>query len=110
MHRAPRVILTVCLGTVVFGGRYVLASEGSRIAQVTSSFALAAENSFAIHTPFIPVAGADLDDLTAKARVCLSMLNTFVRRLRKRPLTGDASPAAARDGAQIWPRNNSAKS
>jgi hypothetical protein len=52
--------------------------------------------SFAIQAPIIPIAGADLDDLTAKARVCLSMLNTLVRRYKKRPLTGAAAPAVVR--------------
>jgi hypothetical protein len=57
--------------------------------------------SFASQPANVPVAGADLDDLTRKARVCLSMLNTLLRRIKKRPLNGAAAPTAARDSAQI---------
>jgi len=66
--------------------------------EVASGYTL---SSFAYQPVSIPVVGADLDDLTAKARVCLSMLNTLVRRYKKRPLTGAAAPTAVRNSAQV---------
>jgi hypothetical protein len=98
MPRAPRVILTVCLATVFFSGRHALGQQGPRTTEVASGYTLV---SFAYQPLSIPVAGADLDDLTAKARVCLSMLNTLVRRYKKRPLTGTAAPATIRANARI---------
>jgi hypothetical protein len=97
MHRAPRVILTVCLATLFFGGRYALVQEGPR----TTEAALYALVSLAGQLPNIPVAGADLEELTGKARVCLSMLNTLVRRYKKRPLTGAAAPSSVHDSTVI---------
>jgi hypothetical protein len=105
MHRAPRVILTVCLATVFFGGRYALAQEGPRTAEVASAYTLV---SFASQLPAdIPVAGADLEELTGKARVCLSMLNTLVRRYKKRPLTGAAAQNPVRNIALVRSLSNS---
>jgi len=68
---------------------------------VGSLYSMVAENSFAGLPPIIPVAGADIEELTGKARVCLSMLNTLVRRYKKRPLTGAAAPSVVRDSAHI---------
>jgi hypothetical protein len=105
MHRAPRVILTVCLATVFFGGRYALAQEGPRTAEVASAYTLV---SFPSQLPAdIPVAGADLEELTGKARVCLSMLNTLVRRYKKRPLTGAAAQNPVRNTALVHSLGNS---
>jgi hypothetical protein len=99
MHRAPRVILTVCLATVFFGGRYALAQEGPRTTEVAPAYTLV---SFASQLPAdIPVAGADLEELTGKARVCLSILNTIVRRYKKRPLTGPTAPILVRNNVNI---------
>jgi hypothetical protein len=102
MHRVPRVILTVCLATVFCGGRYTVGREGPRTAGVGSVYVLA---SFASQPPN-PVTGADLEELTGKARVCLSMLNTLVRRFKKRPLTGAAAPTAVRNSAHIYILNS----
>jgi hypothetical protein len=99
MHRAPRVILTVGLATLFFGGRYALGQEGPRTTDAASAYTLV---SFASEPPNIPVAGADVEELTGKARVCLSMLNTFLRRIKKRPLTGAAAPIAIRNSAYIY--------
>jgi hypothetical protein len=107
MPRAPRVILTVCLATVFFGGRHALGQGEPLKADVGSVYSMVGENSFASLPPIIPVAGADLEELTGKARVCLSMLNTFVRRFKKRPLTGAAAPTAVRNSAHICFLNNS---
>jgi hypothetical protein len=105
MHRAPRVILTACLATVFFGGRYALAQEGPRTAEVASAYTLV---SFASQLPAdIPVAGAELEELTGKARVCLSMLNTLVRRYKKRPLTGAAAQNPVRNTALVRSLSNS---
>ena len=104
MHRVPRVILTVCLAIVFCGGRYTVAREGRRTTEVGSVYTLA---SFASQPPNIPVAGADFEELTGKARVCLSMLNTFLRRIKKRPLTGAATANAIRNSAHIYILNNS---
>ena len=101
MPRAPRVILTLCLATVFFGGRYALGPGEPQKTDVGSDYSMVAENGFASLPPIIPVAGADLEELTGKARVCLSMLNTLVRRYKKRPLTGAAAPSAVRDSADI---------
>jgi len=103
MHRVPRVILTVCLAIVFCGGRYTVGREGRRTTEVGSVYTLAG---FASQPPN-PVAGADLEELTGKARVCLSMLNTFLRRIKKRPLTGAAAPNAIRNSAHIYILNNS---
>jgi hypothetical protein len=107
MPRAPRVLLTVCLATVFFGGRSALGQGEPRKTDVGSVYSMVAENSFASLPPIIPVAGADLEELTGKARVCLSMLNTLVRRYKKRPLTGAAAPSAFRDSAHICFLNDS---
>jgi hypothetical protein len=107
MPRAPRVILTVCLATVFFGGRYALAQERPRTTGVGSLYSMVAENSFASLPPIIPVAGADLEELTGKARVCLSMLNTLVRRYKKRPLTGAAAPNPVRNSSLVRSLSNS---
>jgi len=98
MPRVSRVILTVCIATVFFGGRHALGQEGPRTTNAAGVYALV---SFAYQPLSIPVTVADLDDLTAKARVCLSMLNTLVRRYKKRPLTGAAAPTAVRSSAQV---------
>ena len=100
MHRAPRVILTVCLATLFFGGRYALVQEGPR----TTEAALYALVNLAGQLPNIPVAGADLEELTGKARVCLSMLNTFLRRYKKRPITSAVAPSAVPNSAHIRSR------
>jgi hypothetical protein len=71
------------------------------------AYSMVAENSFAGLPPIIPVAGADVEELTGKARVCLSMLNTLVRRFKKRPLTGAAAPSALRDNSHVASLNNS---
>jgi hypothetical protein len=104
MPRVPRVILTVCLATVFFGGRCALGQEGPRTTEVASVCTLA---SLADQPPIIPVAGADLEEVARNARVCLSFLNTLLRRIKKRPLTGAAAPTEARDSAHIRPRNKS---
>src|ERR1700693_4737763 len=88
MSRVPRIILTICFAIVFFVGRYALAPEGVRNTGVGSVKTLV---SFANQLPSIPVAGADIEELTGKARVCLSMLNTFLRRYKKRPVTGAAT-------------------
>jgi hypothetical protein len=102
MHRAPRVILTVGLATVFFGGRYALGQEGPRTTDPASAYTLV---SFASQSPDLPVAGADLEELTGKARVCLSMLNTLLRRYKKRPITSAAASSGVRNSAHIRPRN-----
>jgi hypothetical protein len=107
MHRAPRVILTIGLATVFFGGRYALGQEGPRKMDVGSVYSMVAENRFASQSPDLPVAGADLEELTGKARVCLSMLNTFLRRYKKRPITSAAASAGIRNCANIRPHNKS---
>ncbi len=105
MPRVPRVILTVCLATVFFGGRCALGQEGPRTTTEVAS--IYTPVNFAGELPNIPVAGADLEELTRNARVCLSFLNTLLRRIKKRPLTGAAAPIEARDSAHIRPRNKS---
>src|ERR1700736_7053428 len=107
MPRAPRVILTVCLATVFFSGRSALGQGEPRKTDVGSAYSMVAENGFASLPPIIPVAGADLEELTGKARVCLSMLNTLVRRYKKRPLTGAAAPNPVRNSSLIRSLNNS---
>jgi hypothetical protein len=107
MHRVPRVILTVGLATVFFGGRYALGQGEPRKTDLPSDYSMVGENSFAGLPPLIPVAGADVEELTGKARVCLSMLNTFLRRIKKRPLTGAAAPTLVRNCAHIYILNNS---
>ena len=107
MHRAPRVILTVGLATVFFGGRYALGQGEPRKTDLPSDYSMVGENNFASLPPLIPVAGADVEELTGKARVCLSMLNTFLRRIKKRPLTGAAAPTLVRNCAHIYILNNS---
>jgi len=102
MHRAPRVILTVGLATVFFGGRYALGQEGPRMTDLASAYTLV---SFASQSPDLPVAGADLEELTGKARVCLSMLNTLLRRYKKRPITSAAASSGVRNSAHVRPRN-----
>jgi nitrate reductase cytochrome c-type subunit len=62
---------------------------------------------FVSQPPIIPVAGADLEDLTRNARVCLSMLNTLLRRIKKRPMTGAASASAVPVSARIWSEHES---
>jgi hypothetical protein len=104
MHRAPRVILTVGLATVFFGGRYVLGQEGPRTTDAVAAYRLV---SLASQSPDLPVAGADLEELTGKARVCLSMLNTFLRRYKKRPITSAAVPSGVPNSAHIRARNKS---
>jgi hypothetical protein len=105
MPRVPRVILTVCLAAVFFGGRSALGQEGPRTPTEVASVCTLAN--FASEPPNIPVAGADLEEVTRNARVCLSMLNTLLRRIKKRPLTGATPPIAACNGAHIRPRNKS---
>jgi hypothetical protein len=107
MHRAPRVILTVGLATVFFGGRYALGQGEPRKTDVGSAYSIVGENGFAGLPPLIPVAGADVEELTGKARVCLSMLNTFLRRIKKRPITNAAGPSVARNSAHVYFPNNS---
>src|ERR1700693_636683 len=98
MHRAPRVILTVVLATVFFGGRYALGQEGPRTTNAAFAYTLV---SFASEPPNIPVAGADVEELTGKARVCLSMLNTFLRRIKKRPISSATASSGIRNSTQI---------
>ena len=105
MPRVPRVILTVCLATVFFGGRCALGQEGPRTTtEVVSVYTMV---NFASEPRNIPVVGADLEELTRNARVCLSFLNTLLRRIKKRPLTGAAAPTEARDSAHIRSENDS---
>ena len=98
MHRAPRVILTVCFAMVFFVGRYALVQEGPRNTDGASAYTLV---SLASQLPTIPVAGADIEELTGKARVCLSMLNTFLRRYKKRPITSAVAPSGVPNSAHI---------
>ena len=107
MPRAPRVVLTVCLATVFFGGRYTLGQGEPRKTLEGPVYSMVGENTFANLPPIIPVAGADVEELTGKARVCLSMLNTFLRRIKKRPITSAVGPFAIGDSAHICPRNKS---
>jgi hypothetical protein len=107
MHRASRVTLTVGLATVFFGGRYALGQGEPRKTDVGSVYSMVAENSFASLPPIIPVAGADVEELTGKARVCLSMLNTFLRRIKKRPINSAIASTTLRNSSQICPRNKS---
>jgi hypothetical protein len=109
MHRVPRVILTVCLAGVFFVGRYTLGREGLRTTNLGSVYSLVGNNSFAGCPPNIPVAGADLEDLTGKARVCLSMLNTFLRRCKKRPITSAVAPSGVPNSAHIRSLDESKK-
>jgi hypothetical protein len=103
MHRVPRVILTVCLAIVFCGGRYTVGREGRRTTEVGSVYTLA---SFASQPPN-PVAGADLEEFTGKARVCLSMLNTFLRRIKKRPISSATAPSGIRNSTQMCSQNKS---
>ena|ERR1700722_1476813 len=107
MHRVPRVILTVGLATLFFGGRYALGHGEPRKTDLGSVYSMVAENSFASVPPLIPVAGADVEELTGKARVCLSMLNTFLRRIKKRPINSATASTTLRNTAHIYARNNS---
>jgi uncharacterized protein involved in exopolysaccharide biosynthesis len=63
--------------------------------------------SLASQLPDLPVAGADLEELTGKARVCLSMLNTLLRRYKKRPITSAAASSGIRNSANIRSCNKS---
>ena len=110
MHRAPRVILTVGLATVFFGGRAALGQEGPRKTDVGSAYSIVGENSFAGRPPLIPVAGADVEELTGKARVCLSILNTFLRRIKKRAINSATASPDNRNSANIRSRNKSVES
>src|ERR1700686_1098025 len=101
MSRVPRIILTVCLATLFFVGRYALGREGPRTTTVGSTYSFVGNNGFADLPPNIPVAGADIEELTGKARVCLSMLNTFLRRYKKRPITSAAAPSGVPNSAHI---------
>jgi len=96
--------LTVCLATVFFGGRNALGQEGPRTTDIASAYTLV---SFASQSSDIPVAGADLEELTGKTRVCLSMLNTLLRRYKKRPMTGAAARSGVRASALICSENES---
>jgi len=107
MHRALRVILTVGLATVFFGGRYALGQGEPRKTDLGSVYSMVGENSFAGLPPIIPVAGADVEELTGKARVCLSMLNTFLRRIKKRPINSATASTTLRNTAHIYILNNS---
>jgi hypothetical protein len=98
MSRVPRIILTVCFAIVFFVARYALGQEGSRTANVGSDCSIVASN-FAGLPPSIPVAGADIEELTGKARVCLAMLNTFLRRYKKRPITTAMTPSGVPNSA-----------
>ena len=104
MSRVPRFILTVCFAIVFFVGRYALAPEGARSTDVGSVYTLV---SFASQLPSIPVAAADIEELTGKARVCLSMLNTFLRRYKKRPITSAAAASGVPNSANIRAVNDS---
>jgi hypothetical protein len=101
MHRVPHVILTVCFAIVFFVGRYALVQEGPRNSDGASAYALV---SLASQPPTIPVAGADIEELTGKARVCLSMLNTFLRRYKKRPINSALAPSGVPNSANIRSR------
>jgi hypothetical protein len=101
MHRVPRVILTVCFAIVFFVGRYALVQEGPPNTDGGSVYILV---SLTTQLPSIPVAGADIEELTGKARVCLSMLNTFLRRYKKRPITSAAAPSGVPNSAHIRSR------
>src|ERR1700722_15193673 len=107
MPRAPRVVLTVCLATVFFGGRYTLGQGEPRKTHEGPVYSMVGENTFANLPPIIPVAGADVEELTGKARVCLSMLNTFLRRMKKRPINSATASTTLRNTAHIYARNNS---
>src|ERR1700730_6983592 len=101
MSRVPRIILTVCFAIVFFVGRYAFAPEGVRNNDVGSVYTLV---SFASQLPSIPVAGADIEELTGKARVCLSMLNTFLKPCNNRPITSAAAPSGVPYSAHIRSR------
>ena len=104
MRRPPRVILTVGLATVFFGGRYALGQEGPRATDAAAAYTLV---NLPSQSPDLPVAGADLEELTRNARVCLSFLNTLLRRIKKRPLNGAASASSDPLSAHIRSENDS---
>jgi hypothetical protein len=104
MSRVSRLVLTVCFAIVFFVGRYALVPEGARNTDVGSAYTLIG---FARQLPSLPVAGADIEELTGKARVCLSMLNTFLRRYKKRPITGAATSFAFPNSAHMRPVDDS---
>jgi len=60
----------------ISGGRSALGHEAPRTSNLGSDCSIVANNNFAGLPLSIPVAGADIEELTGKARVCLSMLNT----------------------------------
>jgi hypothetical protein len=98
MSRVSRLVLTVCFAIVFFVGRYAVVPEGARNTDVGSAYTLVG---FASQLPSLPVAGADIEELTGKARVCLSMLNTFLRRYKKRPITSAATSSARANSAHM---------
>src|SRR3984885_15011418 len=104
MSRVSRFVLTVCFAIIFFVGRYALVPEGDRNTDVGSAYTLVG---FARQLPSLPVAGADIEELTGKARVCLSMLNTFLRRYKKRPITGAATSFAFPNSAHMRPVDDS---
>jgi hypothetical protein len=104
MSRVPRFILTVCFATAFFVGRYAFAPEGVRNTDVGSVYTLVG---FASQLPSTPMAGADIEELTGKARVCLSMLNTFLRRCKKRPITSAATSSAVPNSVHTRPVDES---
>ena len=104
MSRVSRIVLTVCFAIVFFVGRYALVPEGARNTEVGFAYTLVG---FRSQLPSVPVAGADIEELTGKARVCLSMLNTFLRRYKKRPITSAATSCARANSAQMRPVDDS---
>lgn len=103
MSRAPRIVLITSLTIVFFGGRVALAHDAHRMA--TACY-LAASNNFGGLPLRIPVAGMDIEELTGKARVCLSMINTMVRRYKKIPIKSAAASSGIPNGANVRPLNN----
>jgi hypothetical protein len=103
MSRAPRILLITSLTVVFFGGRVALAHEAQRVA--TACYA-AASNNFGGLPLRLPVAGMDIEELTGKARVCLSMINTMVRRYKKLPINTSKVPAGLPQSANVRPLND----
>jgi hypothetical protein len=103
MSRAPRILLIASLAVIFFGGRVALAHEAHRMA--TACY-LAASNDFGGFPLRLPAAGMDIEELTGKARVCLSMINTMVRRYKKIPIKSATASSGLPNSANVRPFNN----
>jgi hypothetical protein len=103
MSRAPRFLLITSLAVVFFGGRVALAHEAHRVA--TACY-LAASNNFGGLPLRLPAAGMDIEELTGKARACLSMINTMVRRYKKIPIKSAAASSGIPNSANVRPLND----